>query len=290
MAALAVLAPDAPTESSGGFVLVADDNEINRTAVLALLAQRNLHAAVAHDGGEAVEMARRDHYDAILMDCVMPQVDGFQATRRIRAAETGRHVPIIALTALRMPGDRERCLQAGMDDYLGKPLLGPALDAALDRWLPHPAPFQLSADEDVLDQAAVLQLRDTLTPALRAHLIELFEAQQEQCVIEISASLQCGDRDAVRRAAHLLKGSSATLGAVKLCAFCQELEHMSRSTDGDLSQERLDRFCVTAAEASLALRRRLLGVTGPRTAESPPPQAATASSGGIPRWPTRTTR
>ena len=114
-------------------VLLADDEEINRVLGTALLAKLGYRTAIAHDGREAVEMAGACDYDAILMDCMMPAVDGLQATREIRAAEGTRRVPIIALTALAMPGDRERCLQAGMDDYLTKPVRLPALDAALRR-------------------------------------------------------------------------------------------------------------------------------------------------------------
>ncbi|HXN36624.1 MAG TPA: response regulator [Solirubrobacteraceae bacterium] len=112
-------------------VLLAEDDEINRIVAQALLTKLGLQTAVAHNGREAIEMAASHDYDVILMDCMMPVVDGLQATRQIRAAEGARHVPIIAMTALAMPGDRERCLAAGMDDYLSKPIRLEALDAAL---------------------------------------------------------------------------------------------------------------------------------------------------------------
>jgi CheY-like chemotaxis protein/HPt (histidine-containing phosphotransfer) domain-containing protein len=238
-------------------VLVVDDDEISRSVVLGLLAHRKLRATVARNGREAIDMVARDDYGAIFMDCVMPEANGFQATREIRAAEVEGHVPIIAMTVLTMPGDRERCLGAGMDHYLSKPLLGTQLDAALALWLPRAA----SAVEDPLDHSAVLQLRDCLTPERCAHLIAVFEEQQEKCIVEIAAAVQRDDRDRIRRIAHLLKGSSASLGAVKLSACCQELEHLSRHEDGHLTEERLDRLCLIAAEASLALRQRLLSTT-----------------------------
>jgi PAS domain S-box-containing protein len=117
-------------------VLLAEDNEINCVVAEALLAKLGLQAAVAINGREAIEMAECNDYGAIFMDCLMPEVDGLQATRQIRAAERDSHVPIIAMTALAMPGDRERCLAAGMDDYLTKPVRLDALAAVVHRWLP----------------------------------------------------------------------------------------------------------------------------------------------------------
>jgi PAS domain S-box-containing protein len=120
----------------GPLVLVAEDNEINRLVAKVLLDKLGLRMAVACDGREAIQMASVHAYDAILMDCMMPEIDGLQATREIRAAEGAGHVPIIAMTALAMPGDRERCLAAGMDDYLSKPVRLETLGAVIHRWLP----------------------------------------------------------------------------------------------------------------------------------------------------------
>jgi len=117
-------------------VLLAEDNDINRLVAKVLLDKLGVQMAVARDGREAIEMAAARDYDAILMDCRMPGVDGLQATRQIRVAEGAGHVPIIAMTALAMPGDRERCLAAGMDDYLSKPVRLETLAAAIRRWLP----------------------------------------------------------------------------------------------------------------------------------------------------------
>jgi PAS domain S-box-containing protein len=123
------------TDGGGPHVLIAEDNEINAMLAVELLGKRGLGTAVAHNGREAVEMARAGGYAAIFMDCQMPEVDGYEATRQIRSNERG-HVPIIAMTAHSMPGDRDRCLAAGMDDYVAKPIRDEQLDAALGRWLP----------------------------------------------------------------------------------------------------------------------------------------------------------
>jgi CheY-like chemotaxis protein len=128
--------PVAAMAAEGGpHVLIAEDNEINAMLAEELLGKRGLQTAVAHNGREAVEMARGGGYAAIFMDCQMPEVDGYEATRQIRRDERG-HVPIIAMTAHSMPGDRDRCLAAGMDDYVAKPIRDEQLDAALGRWLP----------------------------------------------------------------------------------------------------------------------------------------------------------
>jgi PAS domain S-box-containing protein len=267
------VAESIPTDR-GLLVLIAEDNEINRTVVLALLAKLGLQAAVAHNGREAIEMAAGHDYDAILMDCLMPEVDGFQATRRIREDERARHVPIIAMTALSMPGDRERCLAAGMDDYLSKPIRRVALDAAIHRWLPADEPHASAQspgngdgldahsasrpEEDVLDQATIAQLRETLTPEMREQLLDTFDGQREKCVADIGEAVQRGDRDEVRRLAHLLKGSSASLGATSLRLCCERLEHLGRRQDPDVGETDVARLRAVAATASHALRQQLI--------------------------------
>jgi two-component system sensor histidine kinase/response regulator len=255
--------PTAKGRSSnrGLLVLVAEDNEINRSVIQALLSKLGLQTAVAHNGREAIEMAAGHAYDAIFMDCLMPDTDGFEATREIRKGENGRHVPIIAMTALSMPGDPERCLAAGMDDYLSKPIRTAALDEAIERWLPAEAPPSPSggptAVEAVLDQATIQQLRETLSPEMRTELLDTFDEQQVQCVADIAAAVKRDDRDEVRRVAHLLKGSSASLGALRLRDFSERLEHVGRSQDPDISDAQVAQLGDAAAEASRALRQRL---------------------------------
>jgi CheY-like chemotaxis protein len=115
-------------------VLVAEDNPVNQRVVVGLLAKLGCEAIVVADGARAVASSQGGRFDVILMDCQMPELDGFEATRRIRAEQPG-HVPIIALTAGALDGDRERCLVAGMDDYLAKPVRLEELAAALSKWV-----------------------------------------------------------------------------------------------------------------------------------------------------------
>ena len=128
-----------PTSASspgrGLTVLLAEDNEINSTLAKIHLDRLGLRTEIARDGREAIDMAAAHDYAAIFMDCQMPILDGFEATRRIRAAENGRRVPIIAMTALAMPADRDRCLAAGMDDYLSKPIRRELLETIVERCL-----------------------------------------------------------------------------------------------------------------------------------------------------------
>ena len=120
-------------------VLVAEDNHINEVVVVAMLKKLGYAAAIAHNGQEAVEICTHDDFVAVLMDCQMPKLDGYDATREIRRRESdGRHIPIIAVTANCMTTDRDACLAAGMDDYVTKPLRNGELEAALGRWLPVP--------------------------------------------------------------------------------------------------------------------------------------------------------
>jgi two-component system, sensor histidine kinase len=116
-------------------VLIVEDDAISRVVAKAALERRGLLTQMAEDGREAVEMAGANTYAAIFMDCQMPNLDGYEATRQIRKAEQGHHTPIIAMTAHAMQGDKERCLASGMDEYISKPIQARALDAAVHQWL-----------------------------------------------------------------------------------------------------------------------------------------------------------
>jgi PAS domain S-box-containing protein len=279
---------------TGPVILIAEDNEINRAVAKALLAKRGLRTAIACNGLEAVWMSGAYDYAAILMDCQMPELDGYEATSRIRAAASGRELPIIAMTAHSMRGDRERCLAAGMDDYLAKPVRSEELDAVILRWLPDydpavppegadhgsssdrpdrepdadahngssssdsdaaPAPEGL---EDVLDRATISQLEETLTAEMRERLVETFEESLAKCVADIVDAVARGDQTGLRRVTHLLKGSSATLGATRLLHACEQLEQTGRAGDPPVGEQQLEHLQGIASEARQALRERLI--------------------------------
>jgi HPt (histidine-containing phosphotransfer) domain-containing protein len=170
-----------------------------------------------------------------------------------------------------MPGDRERCLLAGMDDYISKPIRRDELEAVIERCLPAgmksrprrrrvasatPAAGGVEDLGGVLNQAAVALIRERLTPAKFTALVDSFDRQQEQCLIEIDGAIQRGDRADVRRVAHKLRGSSASLGAIRLRDRCQQLE-LDRDEASALGERQIAELRVIAAEARDALRYEL---------------------------------
>ena len=147
------------TQPSKGWVLVVEDNPVNQMVATGLLAALGYTSDVAPDGLAAIKAVRERDFDAVLMDVQMPHMDGYTATRHIRAHETGRRLPIIAMTAAAVEGERERCLAAGMDDYLTKPVDPARLAETLERWL---APVPSYADR--LDMDRLEELRELDDP------------------------------------------------------------------------------------------------------------------------------
>jgi CheY-like chemotaxis protein/HPt (histidine-containing phosphotransfer) domain-containing protein len=261
--------------------LLAEDNEVNIIVAEALLAKAGVRAEIAKNGREAVEMASGSPYEVIFMDCQMPELDGYEATQRIREAEHGHHTPIIAMTAHSMTGDRERCLAVGMDDYLTKPLRTDELERVLSRWLPADGSqkdLELSTNAtggvnaadsedaehdgedpaDELDEDAISELRDTLAAEMLETLLSTFEDSVSERLTEMTGALAGGDRSELRRLAHLLKGSSATLGASRMSAVCSELEQRCGDPEAEVSHAQLDELGASFQSACPALRSRLL--------------------------------
>ncbi len=245
-----------------GCVLVVEDNLVNQTLTARLLERLGFLVDVAAGGQEALDALTHQTYDAILMDCQMPGMDGFEATAAIRERERGaqggprsRHVPIIAVTANAMQGDRERCLAAGMDDYLSKPVRSSELQLALQRWIPSPgqrqsggpaaqtrritrgageseAPGSRSARSDIgasfFDPQAVLDNIGGDEEFLR-QLLRMFLARSSHMVQEIASAVEQRDARRLEQSAHRLKGTAANLCARTLALLASQLEAMGHS-------------------------------------------------------------
>ena len=233
-------------------VLLVEDNDVNREISCALLKTIGCRVDFAHDGSQAVSKARAASYDLILMDCQMPVMDGFEATRRIRADEqaTGRDsVPIIALTANALAGDREHCLAAGMTDYLAKPINRSQLTAALERHLKN-IPDASANDKGSTDTAAapttqeprslkpafdpqVLQalpmVADGTRPEFADRLLALFQDNARKLLSDIENAVLQADLRNIQRSAHTLKSSSAAVGALALSENAKTLEEHLRN-------------------------------------------------------------
>ncbi|WP_433384552.1 PAS domain S-box protein [Actinoplanes sp. CA-142083] len=242
----------AESPSGRGHVLLVEDNDINQTVALGILANLGYSADVAANGREAVEMASTQHYQAIFMDCLMPEMDGYEATAAIRLAERpGEHVPIIAMTAGALPEDRSRCLDSGMDDHLAKPLMPADLAAALEKWalLPIYTPNvrqQIEQRLDLLRGAGA-----ALGPNELGGLLRRLSAHAPGHVEQIHQAVALDDAERLRQQAHQLKGVAANLGAQDLAEVCERLEQAARDGDLDAAIEPLSQL-RPQAQAMLA--------------------------------------
>jgi len=216
-------------------ILVAEDNDVNRRLLLTILEKQGHAVTASTDGRAAVAALEAAAFDLVLMDVQMPEVDGLEATVRIRAAErgTGRHVPIVALTAHALKGDREACLAAGMDDYLSKPVRAVELLDVIDRLSGDAKEAPLVPTPPVLpglsfDPAEVLRRMDGDRELLR-ELVDLFVVQAPRAVAEIRRCLEAGDAAGVERTAHLIRGSALNFGTSAVTEAAFVLERMGRS-------------------------------------------------------------
>jgi PAS domain S-box-containing protein len=247
-------------------VLLVEDNPVNQEVARAMLETIGCRVNVAGDGEQAVAAVTEGSHDIVLMDCQMPKMDGYEATQLIReweasktaaGKESGR-LPIIALTAHAMKGDRERCIEAGMDGYLSKPyrinmlceVLGEHVplkrickrslvrSADDNRGVPSEPPFlvpdntydnafSLPIDHSVLDNLRGLQIEGA--PDVVASIINIYLANSPFLLNEVKRSAETGDSETLRRASHTLKSSSANVGAMKLSESCRELEGVARA-------------------------------------------------------------
>ena len=245
-----------------GRVLVAEDNPVNREVAAAMLESLRVAYATADNGLAALEQVSRESFDLVLMDCQMPEMDGFEATgeirRRQREGRLQRTLPVVALTANAVEGDRERCIAAGMDDYLSKPFTRDRLAAVLARWLPAqgPGPTSLTAvaqlpakradkarrapsesAEAPINPRALEAIRSLTGPkgaSFVGSVIRAYLADAPGRMQQIRSAVTAGDAERLRKAAHGMKSSSANVGAETLADACKTLDALGRggTTEG----------------------------------------------------------
>jgi CheY-like chemotaxis protein/HPt (histidine-containing phosphotransfer) domain-containing protein len=265
-------APEDPTEETGTRVLVVEDIPVNQDVVVALLEDMAYRVEAVSDGQEALDALAARHYDIVLMDCQMPVMDGYQTTAEIRRREaegsSERRIPIVALTAHAAEGERERCLEAGMDDYLSKPYRRKALLEALERWsgtqtesppgspeagAAPGAPHDADGPIDFAALDTIRRLENTQQPSLLADLIRSHRERAAELIEDLRWALEDRDEDGVREAARSLETGSGNVGARAVAALCREVEWLVRNGDASGAKAAFDRLVEESARAQEAL-------------------------------------
>ena len=211
-------------------LLVAEDNSVNLKVALRMLQRLGYRADVAGNGLEAVKAVQRQEYDVVFMDVQMPEMDGYEATAQIRRTEgTSRHTTIIAMTANALHGDREKCLAAGMDGYIAKPIRQNDLVSVLK---PNPSkiePAETIAEKEkgkteLLDESVITELSNLGDPDLVEQLLAMFMVETPGRIEQMMSGTESGNWQVVRKTAHMLKGTCKQLGIIGMVDLCQRLE------------------------------------------------------------------
>jgi signal transduction histidine kinase/HPt (histidine-containing phosphotransfer) domain-containing protein len=252
-------------------ILVAEDNSVNQRVAARMVEKLGYAVDVVSNGEEAVAAIKKVEYAAVLMDGQMPVMDGYEATRTVRALEGGaRHTAIIALTASALQGDRERCLAAGMDDYVTKPVSPEQLEAVLRKWTPGPeAPVEpLAARPSAgraprapssLDWDVLADLLAVTRPEFIRDLVGLFVRETRTLLVDLQGARLHGDVTAWRRMSHKLRGSCATIGAngmMQLTAEMETLDETGLVSRGESLLEDLEEEFARVEETIRAEKRR----------------------------------
>ncbi|MBF0623557.1 MAG: PAS domain S-box protein [Magnetococcales bacterium] len=261
---------EAAPDLAGNRILVVEDDPVNRRVVKGLLEGLDLQVDYAENGLQALDMMEDPGLELVLMDCQMPEMDGYETTRRHRRREqtagTGRRLPVVALTAYAMSGDREKCLAAGMDDYLAKPVTRQNLFQVLGRWLagegtasspsnPPPTPGGEVVLFDVALFEEICQVMGEDFPELVRIYLDLLPKRLET----ILDALQSGSAGGLANAAHTLKSTSAQLGALRLSHLAVELEKLGLAGDLTAAAALLPGFRETVETTSALLTARMTG-------------------------------
>lgn len=272
-----------PSDLAGARVLLVEDNPMNQELAIELLHQANIEVDLANNGQEAVDQLKRDtRYDVVLMDCQMPVMDGYQATALIRTIPEAMHLPIIAMTANAMSGDREKVLDAGMNDHLAKPINVEVMFNTLARWIKPTQTLSVSliSEEIAPDQTTAPSLIERLSkiaglnttlglsgtmddPELYQRMLEMFCESQKMFSEQFQQACADQDETTAVRLAHTLKGTAATIGAEPVQALAGQLELICEQ-EGCLCTEAqaiLPELFDKTTQLILALETQLQGAT-----------------------------
>ena len=269
----------------GAYLLLVEDNLVNQEMGREILGRAGIRVDVANNGAEALAMLERHAYDGVLMDCQMPVMDGFEATRQLRRQAAHADLPVLAMTANTMAGDLERCLEAGMNDHIAKPIDVPQLFLTLHRWIkvrqPQPAVVEVADEQPPLPAVEGLQLGPALqrlggdAPLLRK-LLGYFCANHGEDVARIRQALHDGDRETATRTAHTLKGLAGNIGAERLGRQAAALETQLRQGSCD------PQASLTELEGELRdLLARIAAAPGMLSAETAHAQGGHLDLGGL---------
>jgi signal transduction histidine kinase/CheY-like chemotaxis protein/HPt (histidine-containing phosphotransfer) domain-containing protein len=247
-------------------ILVAEDNPVNQELIGEMLDALGCRVTMVDNGREALRALDGERYDAVLMDCQMPEIDGYTATRLLRERERqaggSRGTTVIALTANAMPGDREKCLAAGMNDYLCKPFSAADLQQALAKWIvsgetvaakqTDGTPAGIHPDrartQEILDRAKLDEIRALERPGaphVLERVVEVYCENSTQLVDRLRLAVTEGNTTALRETAHALKSTSASVGAVRLADLCRELEQMGKRHQVEGAEVLVERVAAT---------------------------------------------
>ena len=265
-------------------ILLAEDNMVNQRLAIRQLRKLGYSADAVGNGLEVLQALQNTPYDVLLLDCQMPELDGYETARRIRQGETrlsGANAAsrpplrIVAMTANAMHGDREKCLAAGMDDYVSKPVRLPDLEAALARSSAHwpsnatpPVPAPLAPDDpDAVDLTSLRSLRELSVPGdvdPLVEMVDLFLTDTGPLVDRMRTAQQTQDWTTVQKLSHSLKGSASNMGARRLAGLCARLEKSVRAGEAGQSDELLPAITTEFARLrEILLRERNAPHDGP---------------------------